>query len=71
LPSCRRCRRYSTAKTKALDYDNIADNGQGMVVVVFVVVIAVSAATVSPLLLPLLFPLLLSSSSLDRRRPPI
>jgi hypothetical protein len=71
LPSCRRRCRYSAAKTKALDYDDIADNGQGMVVVVFVVVVAASAATVSPLPLPLLLPSLLSSSSLDRRRPPI
>jgi hypothetical protein len=70
-PSCRRRRRYSAAKTKALDYDDIADDGQGMVVVVFIVVIAASAATVSPLPLPLLSPSLLSSSSLDRQRPPI
>jgi hypothetical protein len=56
---------------KALDYDDIADDGQGIVVVVFVVVVAASAATVSPLSLPLLSPSLLSSSSLDRRRPPI
>ena len=46
-------------------------DGQGMVVVVFVVVVAASAATVSPLPLPLLLPSLLSSSSIDRRRPPI
>ena len=70
-PSCRHRRCYSAAKTKALDYNDIADDGQGMVVVVFVVVVAASAATVSPLPLPLLSPSLLSSSSLDRRRPPI
>jgi len=35
-------RRYSAAKTKALDYDHIAEDGQGMVVVVFMVVVAAS-----------------------------
>jgi hypothetical protein len=71
LLSCRRRRRYSAAKTKALDYDEIANDGQGMVVVVFVVVVTASAATVLLLPLPLLLPSLLSSSSLDRQRPPI
>jgi hypothetical protein len=76
LPPCRPATAtvvtaYSAAKTKALDYDDIANDGQGMVVVFFVVVVVVSAATVSPLPLPLMSPSLLSSSSLDRRRPPI
>jgi hypothetical protein len=39
------------AKTKALDYNDIANDRQGMVVVVFVVVVAASAAAVSPLFL--------------------
>jgi hypothetical protein len=58
-------------KDKDAGLRRIANDGQGMVVVVFVVVVAASAATVSPLPLPLLSPSLLSSSSLDRRRPPV
>ncbi len=47
LPFCRRHHRYSTAKTKLLDDNDIDDNGQGIVVVVLVIVIAASAATVA------------------------
>jgi hypothetical protein len=47
LPSCHRCRHYSTAKTKALDDNDIDIDGQGIVVIVVVVVIAASAATVA------------------------
>jgi hypothetical protein len=47
LLSCRRHCRYSAANMKALDDDDINNDGQGIVVIVVVVVVAASAATVA------------------------
>ena len=35
LPSCHRHHRYSAAKTKAPDDDDVCDDGLGMVVIIF------------------------------------
>jgi hypothetical protein len=47
LPSCHHRCCYSAAKTKALDDNDINDDGQGIVVVVVIVVVAASAAAIA------------------------